>query len=205
MAASFVLVRFPTSSLTEAEMVAWFQEQGSSALTLVGLYLVPFMGIAFLWFIAVIRKRIGRFEDQFFSTVFLGSGLLFIAMIFTGLAVAGSLVIGQRFLGATALPDADWIQSTRALAVTFVYVYAAKMAGVFVLVTNTIAFRTRVFSRWVALVGYLAGFVLLLHIGFYFPLVVVFPTWVMFLSIYLVITAPRLEEEMGEETSTPGD
>ena len=34
------------------------------------LGLVPFAGIAFLWFTGVIRDRLGDLEDQFFSTIF---------------------------------------------------------------------------------------------------------------------------------------
>ena len=56
------------------------------------LNLLPFAGIAFLWFIAVVRNRLGTLEDRFFSTVFLGSGLLYIAMIFTSAALAGGLI-----------------------------------------------------------------------------------------------------------------
>ena len=44
--------------------------------------LMPFAGIAFLWFIGVVRDGFGRYEDKFFSTVFIGSGLLFLAMMF---------------------------------------------------------------------------------------------------------------------------
>ena len=47
------------------------------------LHLLPFAGIAFLWFIGVLRDRIGPHQDRFFGTVFLGSGLLFLAMLFT--------------------------------------------------------------------------------------------------------------------------
>jgi len=46
------------------------------------LNLVPFAGIAFLWFIGVLRDRIGEHEDRFFATVFFGSGVLFLAMLF---------------------------------------------------------------------------------------------------------------------------
>src|SRR6516225_9206575 len=53
------------------------------------LKLVPFAGIAFLWFIGVIRNRLGELEDQCFATVFLGSGLLFVAMLFASAAVTG--------------------------------------------------------------------------------------------------------------------
>ncbi len=56
----------------------------------VSLNLVPFAGIAFLWFIGVLRDRIGEREDRFFATVFLGSGLLFVAMMFVAVAVAGA-------------------------------------------------------------------------------------------------------------------
>ena len=41
-----------------------------------GLNLLPFAGVTFLWFIAVVRDRLGAMEDRFFATVFLGSGLL---------------------------------------------------------------------------------------------------------------------------------
>ena len=53
---------------------------------------VPFSGIAFLWFIGVIRDFIGEQEDKFFATVFLGSGLLFVAMLFVSAAVAGGIL-----------------------------------------------------------------------------------------------------------------
>ena len=49
---------------------------------LFGLGLVPFAGIAFLWFIGVVRDLIGDAEDRFFATVFLGSGILFVAIVF---------------------------------------------------------------------------------------------------------------------------
>ena len=48
----------------------------------VAVNLVPFSGIAFIWFIGVLRDRLGKLEDQFFATVFLGSGLLFLGMMF---------------------------------------------------------------------------------------------------------------------------
>ena len=57
----------------------------------IALNLVPFAGIAFLWFIGVLRDRIGEREDRFFATVFLGSGLLFVAMIFVAAGIGGAL------------------------------------------------------------------------------------------------------------------
>src|SRR6476661_8854434 len=46
------------------------------------LNLVPFAGVAFLRFIGVLRDRLGEQEDRFFASVFFGSSLLFLAMLF---------------------------------------------------------------------------------------------------------------------------
>src|SRR5207248_2003264 len=68
----------------------------------IALNLIPFAGIAFLWFVGAVRDRIGEREDRFFATVFFGSGLLFVAMLFVGAAVAGGLVAGQMQPGPPA-------------------------------------------------------------------------------------------------------
>jgi hypothetical protein len=54
--------------------------------------LVPFAGVAFLWFLGVVRDHLEPLENQFFSTVFFGSGLLFLAMIFAYAAIAGGII-----------------------------------------------------------------------------------------------------------------
>src|SRR4026208_488491 len=58
----------------------------------VALNLVPFAGVAFLWFIGVLRDRLGEREDRFFATVFLGSGLLFLGMLFVAAGVIGAII-----------------------------------------------------------------------------------------------------------------
>ena len=65
--------------------------------TLVALYLIPFAGISFTWLLAALRRRIGRLEDQLFSTVFLATGLLFVAMLFAAGAAASAAVAASRF------------------------------------------------------------------------------------------------------------
>ena len=67
-----------------------------SGLIRLSLHLVPF-AVAFLWFIGVVRDQLGNVEDRLFSTVFLGGGLLFLAMLFVGRPVERAL----RSLAAT--------------------------------------------------------------------------------------------------------
>ena len=78
------------------EAGAWLKT--SSKTIALALNLVPFAGIAFLWFIGVLRDRLGELEDRFFATVFLGSGLLFLAMLFASAALGGGIIIASELL-----------------------------------------------------------------------------------------------------------
>src|SRR6476619_1122832 len=81
--------------------------QGNSGSVALALNLMPFAGIAFLWFIGVLRDRLGQQEDRFFATVFFGSGLLFLAMLFTAAAIMGAVIL----VAASAEPN-ELISST---------------------------------------------------------------------------------------------
>ena len=88
--AALVLIRLSIPDETAADSGAWLET--NSGTIAFALNLVPYAGIAFLWFIGVIRDRLGDSEDRFFATVFLGSGLLFLALTFVGAALAGALL-----------------------------------------------------------------------------------------------------------------
>src|SRR6185312_13989330 len=96
-------------------------------LTLVALYLIPFSGIAFTWFLAALRRRVGRLEDHLFATVFLATGLLFVAMLFAAGAAASAAVTAARFGTSTGGSIAFLFGAS--LAKTLFFVFAVKMAG----------------------------------------------------------------------------
>ena len=100
------------------------------------LNLVPYAGIAFLWFIGVIRDRLGDTEDRFIATVFLGSGLLFLALTFVGAALAGALLTSYADAG-DALGSGVFTYG-RAVMFQIINVYAIRMAGVFMLSLGTL-------------------------------------------------------------------
>ena len=160
-----------------------------SSRALVGLYMVPFAGIAFLWFIGVVRDRIGEHEDKFFATVFFGSGLLFVAMLFASAAVMGGLVAGSRF--GTATPtNVETVGFARSVGYSFLFVYAAKVAGVFTLATSRIIGRAG-WPRWTYISGYASAAVLILSISFFEPIVVIFAVWVAAVSTHVLVTGGR--------------
>lgn len=149
------------------------------------LNLLPFAGIAFLWFIAVVRDRLGELEDRFFATVFLGSGLLFIAMVFSAAAAAGGIitVLGS---GSEGLINSGAYALGRAEIAQTMHIYAMKMAGVFMITTSTISLRTRVFPHWMAVLGYGLAIALLLSVGTIEWIPLVFPLWVLLISAYIL-------------------
>ncbi len=156
---------------------------------LLALNLVPFSGIAFLWFMGVVRDRIGGKEDQFLSTVFFGSGLLFLAMLFSFAAMTGSILLVYLALSDRALA-AGYYTFGQTFAHEIMNSYAIKMAGVFMVSTSTLFVKTRVIPRWLAFLGYGLAGLMLLRIGQLDRITwvsLVFPLWVLLISIYILI------------------
>src|SRR5574337_1268343 len=148
--------------------------------------LVPLAGIAFLWFIGVLRDRLGAHEDRLFATVFLGSGLLFLALLFVSAATAGGFVVAFAANPQFALATPTFTLA-RALVYEATNIYAVKMAGVFMFVSSTLALRTRFLARWIALLGYALALSLVLVSSRSFEwILAVFPLWVLLTSLYIL-------------------
>jgi hypothetical protein len=185
--AAVVLIRsVPLGGASDADIAAWFASGGDTQVVVGGLFLAPFSGIAFLWFVAVVRDQIGELEDRFFATVFLAGGILFVALLFAASAVASSLVVGVRYLDQQP-PTAAENELLRALAYTLMFGFASRAAALFMLSTATVGLRTGAFPRWFALVGYAVGIALLLVVSFYDWVILALPAWVAFVSVVILV------------------
>ena len=162
-------------------------EQGARHITL-ALGLMPFAGIAFLWFIGVVRDRLGNYEDKFFSTVFFGSSLLFLAMVFVSMAIAGSILAVAR-IDSGAYLGRDIVYFGRALMLQINNIYALRMAGVCMISLGTIWLRTGIMPRWLAIITYLLALALLLVVNLSLWITLIFPAWVFMISVFKLITA----------------
>jgi len=151
----------------------------------VAINLVPFAGIAFLWFLAVVRDHIGEFEDRFFATVFLGSGLLYVAMMFIAAATAGALLALLANVPDTQAASSAYLFG-RAEVYRITTIYSTRMAAVFMMSSSTIFLRTKVSPRWLAVTGYVLALVLLLSIGSIKWVAAIFPLWVLLISSYIL-------------------
>lgn len=181
-----VLVRLAV--VTAPEGPSGWQVKEVEMLSL-SLRLVPFAGIAFLWFIGVARDRLGQEEDRFFATVFLGSGLLYLAMTFTATAVAGGLLNSVALLQTALDPS---ITKFGLLTLTQITnVYGVRMAAVFMLSTATMWQRTEVMPRWLALLTYGLGLGLLLLVNLSLWATLIFPIWIFGVSTLILISNYR--------------
>jgi hypothetical protein len=178
-----VLVRLSIPSDAK-DSGAWLAGQGGTIS--LALNLVPFAGIAFLWFMGVVRDHLGRLEDQFFSTVFVGSGLLYLGLTFVSAAVAGSLLASYS-KGPGSLVDNGVYAFGRMVVFEASNVYALRMSGVFMISLATIWLRTATMSRWLAFFTYALALVLLVSISLSVWFTLVFPVWVLVISVHMLI------------------
>jgi hypothetical protein len=162
---------------------AWLDQHGFQLH--LGLTLMPLAGIAFLWFVGVVRDRIGAMEDRFFSTVFFGSSLLFLAMVFVSTAIAGALVYAAGV-------DPGWVHADhvvyfgRAIMLQVTNIYALRMASVLMISLATIWLRTRLMPRWLVAVTYILAAALLVVVGADPWVTLVFPAWVFVVSLMIL-------------------
>jgi hypothetical protein len=163
----------------------WLAGSGGRNVRL-ALNLLPFSGVAFLWFIGVVRDRLGQYEDRLFATVFLGSGLLFLAMLFASAATAGGIIAAY---GATPgqLLNSETYNFGRATTYELTNTYAIKMAGVFMISSCTLFLRLKLAPRWMVFLGYALALFLLFSIGYVAWASLVFPLWTLLISVYILI------------------
>jgi hypothetical protein len=164
---------------------AWIATESDAVV--VALNLIPFAGVAFLWFIGVLRDRLGEQEDRFFATVFLGSALLFLALLFAAAAIAGAVMLMAASAKTDQLINSSVFLFARATVYILANAYAVKMACVFMISTSTVVIRTEIAPRWIAILGFILACILLVGSYYMSWSIAVFPVWVFLLSVHILI------------------
>lgn len=169
---------------------AWLESNPDRVKFALGL--VPFSGIAFLWFIGVIRDRLGALEDRFFSSILFGSGLLFIAMTFVATALAGALVTAYHVDAVQTIGSGVYTLE-RETIFQVVNVFGVRMAGVFMFSAGTIWLRSGTMPRWTVVVTYLLAAMQLFSTGLTLWFTLVFPVWVLLVSVHFLVYPPHVD------------
>lgn len=156
--------------------------------------LVPLAGIAFLWFMGVSRDLLGNKEDQFFSTVFTGSGLLFLAMTFVWASVGATLTYGIKEYPELVIGSGIYVLGYRMMR-ELMGTFALSMAGAYVFSTGTIWLRTGVVPRWMAFTSWGVAAVLIVSGLLPWWVQMLFPAWVFLVSFYILVHTRRYHDD----------
>ena len=195
-----IRIKMPEGLSSSAE---WLNKgQGGIAVAAV---LMPFAGISFLWFIGVVRDGFGRYEDRFFTTVFLGSGLLFLAIMFVATAVAAGLVASNKGV-IDPSAHAELVDFGKMVVLSTSKTYAIRMAAVFMISLATIWLRTGLMPRWLVALSYLVALAILVASDVSMWVTTAFPAWVLVVSGLLLIRAGVIDfghDEHLNATPTP--
>jgi hypothetical protein len=176
---------------------AWLSSNHSGIVT--AAVLMPFAGISFLWFIGVVRDGFGRYEDRFFASVFLGSGILFLAMMFVATAVAAGLeATNSRVIDTAA--HGEVIDFGKMVVLSTTKTYAVRMAAVFMISAATIWLRTGLMPKWLALLSYLVALAILAASELSMWVTMAFPIWVLVVSGLFLVRPVSIELDGDDST-----
>jgi hypothetical protein len=191
---ALVLVhRIPTLGASAAEYNAFYGGDGADTLTVLGLYVVPFAGIACLWHMLATRTLVQVRRPLSWTQVQhwlqLAACIVFVCMLFAGTAAVGAVALLTRFSDAP-LPGPDVARALSSLGYALVFVYGVRAAGMYMLTTTGLARKAGLLPRPVVAVSYLAATFLLLSTTFHPAILLVFPAWVLMVSIVLLVHRP---------------
>ena len=202
IAASMILL-YSNVLASPADVGDEWLESWSGAATVV-LVLVPFAGIAFLWFTGVIRDLVGDREDRFFATVFFGSGIILVVMLYTWAAAVGA-ILGTFAAAVHMAIDNDIYIFGLTFMDQIIGSYFLRMAAVYMLSIGSLWTRAQVVPRWLTIITYIVGLSFLLFAGALRWARFIFPAWVLLVSIYiLVLNYRRTHDEESKVETFPG-
>ena len=171
----------------DAELARLYARGDDLRIVIGGLYLAPFAGIMFLWFIAVIRDQVGELRGPV-----LRHGLLRQRRPVRRPAVRRRRRSRRRPASATGTstsrrPARPTIDLLRSLSYTTTFAFENRAAGVFLFATATIGLKTGAFPRWFSILSYVLGAILLLAVSFVDWAILVLPAWVAVVSVFILL------------------
>lgn len=182
------LLSAPGIGASDDEISEYYARTSNATAAIVWLQILVVATIAFLWFVGVVRGRLGDREPRLFGTVFLGSSLL----------LAGLLFVGAAFLAAPAVlvavgdrtPDPEAVSVMRAGAAVVLSVFAPRVATLVMLSTASLGRATGALPGWLVVVTYVIGVLAFVNVSIATPTVYVVPTWIAVVSIVLLVRRP---------------
>lgn len=190
--ARLLLLRSPEPG--DPGLTEWYGNTGNQRSMIVALNLTTIGSIAFVWFVAVIRRRVGERENQFFGTVFLGSALLSVSIWMVGTLLLATPAVDAYMFGTSQTVQS--VSGWRAAGAAAFTVVAVRLEAVFIISATTVARLSDAFPRGLVISGYSAGLLLLFAPVPTGALAWVFSVWVVAVSCVLLIRHRRIDQEL---------
>jgi hypothetical protein len=195
------LLSAPGIGAADSEIAEYYRDPSNSTAALVWLQLLVFSTIAFLWFVGVVRGRIGDREPKLFGTVFLGSSILLAALLFLG----ATLLAAPAVLVAVGdeAPDPGSTSLLRAAAAVVLSVFLPRVATLVMFSTASLGRATGGLPRWLVVVTFAIGLFELVNVTLSTPTIFLVPAWIALVSVVLLVRHPAHAFELDEPTDGP--
>ena len=164
--------------------IEWLDKHSATASLI--LVLVPFIGISFLWFTAVLRDWLDSQEGRFLSTVFLGSAILIVGLFFVWGAAFGAMLKTYLATKEGMLNNAAIYIYGHSFMEEILGDYILRIIGVYMLSIATSWRQTSLMPRFIIVLTYILAIVFIFFAGQIAETRFVFPSWVLLVSIYIL-------------------
>jgi hypothetical protein len=187
----------PGANASDAEISEFYESGERWRVILAGLYVGPFAGMAFIWFLVSLRMWVDSSAHRvnvLLSNIQLVAGIVYVALLFAGLAASSVLAASVEFADGEINPVAA--RQFPQYGDTLLFVFSFRMAAMFVFTTSAIGRASGILPRPFVWSGYAVGLFLLLSAGFKDWFALVFPFWLLALTGILLVRARRIPPEL---------
>ena len=194
----WLLTGVPRGDATQQEVMDYYESESTTVINLVALYLMPFSGIAFLWFIVTLRmwisNRVVHPVSTLFSNIQLVSGIVYLSLLFGAAAALSvtAIAVDRGIESENVLTGLEFQQFGGSLF----FVFSSRMGAMFVFTTTNIGRAHKIFPTWFVVIGLVVGFSMLLTASFNRALIVVFPLWVATVCILILLHARKRADQL---------
>lgn len=189
--ALMLLYHVPGLGVPDSTYAQFYASNAHGVLIVLGLYVVPFAGIAFLWHMSasrVVTRTLDGAGSDIPHWLYLASGTVFVCMTFAGSAAVGAVALLTVFSTAP-LPSVDVARALSSTGYGLMFVYGVRAAGMFMIAGTRLARATGLLPRWLAVVSYLVAAFLLVNTTFHPAVLLVFPLWIAVMSVVMLLDA----------------
>lgn len=187
--ATLMIVKLPGGEDTNQVYADYFIEEDRFIEHTIVAYVIAAAGIAFLVLLSSLRNRMlaRDAEANGLHTLALGSGLLFVGMLFlagaAAYAVPASIEFGEETQFGADIARVPWVATTALL------LYGMIAASASIAALSALMLRTRALPKWLAVFGFVAAFILLF--GYVYMPMMILPVWTIAAGIALLRPVPE--------------